>query len=68
MRNATPKQPLDDAALCGLKQASQILGRHRATLIRWRARGEFPAPDVTIAGRPYWRYQTIRTLGSPRGA
>jgi hypothetical protein len=68
MRNAPTKPPLDDAALCGLKQASRILGRHHVTLSRWRARGEFPEPDAVIGGRPYWRYATIRTLGSARGA
>lgn len=42
--------------------------RHPKTIKRWVARGEFPPPDLTINGRPYWYEMTLDQFDRERVA
>jgi predicted DNA-binding transcriptional regulator AlpA len=36
-----------------------ICGVSSRTIDRWISSGEFPAPDVSLHGRPVWRRETL---------
>lgn len=53
----------DDPIPVGVVEIAQRLGVRRQTVDNWRQRpeSEFPSAELTIGGRPAWRWSTVRT-------
>ncbi len=51
----------------GIVEIAQWLEVRRATTDRWRQRGIFPTPDMTVSGRPLWWKSTVETWAIATG-
>ena len=48
-----------DDPLLSVREAAARIGVQPRTISRYRARGELPAPDEVVSGRPRWRGSTL---------
>lgn len=53
-------QPDPNAEYWATSEVAQYLGVQLGTVATYRRRGQMPAPDITVGGRPAWRPATIR--------
>jgi len=45
--------------LLAAPQIAELLGVRPSLIYTWRTRGQMPAPDLVISGRPAWRHDRI---------